>query len=263
MELYHNNMSVCAQKVRLVIYEKRLKPTEHHMMLRNGDVHTPEYLKLNPKGVVPTLIDHGVPIVESTVICEYLDEAYPENPLRPADPVSRAKMRPWTLLPDAGLHNACGALTVSIAWRHQMIANGRKQLDNRPNYNGQNAEMRIWIDEGIDGAHLAQAVQIWDETIGKISKALKNGPWLCGDKYTLADVAMLPYVCRLEDLGLAWFWEGEREQVGDWLERAKSRPNYSGIGAYYDREYVALATDKGREATPRLRDLVKHSRTSR
>ena len=94
MELYHNNMSVCAQKVRLVIHEKQLKPTEHHMVLRNGDVHTSEYLKLDPKGVVPTLIDHGVPIVHSTVICEYLDEAYPEHPLRPADPVARAKMRP-------------------------------------------------------------------------------------------------------------------------------------------------------------------------
>ena len=83
-------------------------------------------------------------------------------------------MRPWAPLPDAGLHNACGALTVSIAWRHQMIANGRKQLDNRPNYNGQNTEMRSWIDEGVDGAHLVQAVQIWDETTEKIAKALKE-----------------------------------------------------------------------------------------
>ena len=57
--------------------EKKLKPTEHHMVLRNGDVHTPEYLKLNPKGVATTLIDRGVAIVELTVICEYLDEAYP------------------------------------------------------------------------------------------------------------------------------------------------------------------------------------------
>ena len=260
MELFHNNMSVCAQKVRLVIREKRLKPVEHHMMLRNGDVHTPEYLKLNPKGVVPTLIDHGEAIVEFTVICEYLDEVYTENPLRPSEPIARAKMRPWTLLPDAGLHNACGALSVSIAWRHQMIAAGRTQLKNRPNYNRQNDEMTRWIDDGLDGDHLLPAVQIWDETIKKIATALRNGRWLCGETYTLADVAMLPYVCRLEDLGLSWFWEGDREIVADWLERAKARPNYSGIADYYDRNYVALATEKGREATPRLRELVALTR---
>ncbi len=262
MELFHNNMSVCAQKVRLVIREKELKPIEHHMVLRNGDVHTPEYLKLNPKGVVPTLIDHGAVIVESTVICEYLDEAYPEHPLRPSDPLGRAKMRPWTLLPDSGLHNACGALSVSIAWRHQMIAAGRTQLRNRPNYNRQNDEMTRWIDVGVDGSHLLPAVQIWDETIGKMAAALKNSPWLCGESYSLADVAMLPYVCRLEDLELSWFWEGDRQMVGDWLKRAKGRPNYSGIGDYYDQNYVALTREKGREATPQIRELVRRTRES-
>ena len=230
------------------------------MMLRNGDVHTPEYLKLNPKGVVPTLIDRGEAIVKSTVICEYLDEVYPNNPLRPTEPIARAKMRVWILLPDAGLHNACGALSVSIAWRHQMIAAGRTQLDNRPNYHAQNAELRSWIDDGLDGEHVLPAVQIWDETIEKIAKALWKGPWLVGEAYSLADIAMLPYVCRLEDLGLSWFWEDEREAVGDWLRRAKARPNYSGIADYYDKNYVALATEKGREATPRLRELVSRTR---
>jgi glutathione S-transferase len=76
MDLYHNNMSVCSQKVRLVIREKNLKPIEHHLSLRAGDQNTPEYLKLNPNGVVPTIVEGGQPIIESTVICEYLDDAY-------------------------------------------------------------------------------------------------------------------------------------------------------------------------------------------
>ena len=69
MELYHNNMSVCAQKVRVVLAEKGLKPIEHHLNLRAGE-HTHEYLQLNPKGVVPTLIDKGEPIIESTIISD-------------------------------------------------------------------------------------------------------------------------------------------------------------------------------------------------
>jgi glutathione S-transferase len=108
MDLYHNNMSVCSQKARLVIHEKGLKPVEHHLNLRASDQNAQEYLKLNPNGVVPTLVDRGRPIIESTVICEYLDDAYPDPPLRPKDPIQRALMRVWTLAPDAGLHAACG-----------------------------------------------------------------------------------------------------------------------------------------------------------
>ena len=106
MELYHNDMAICSQKVRLVLIEKQLAPVLHHLDLRAGNSHSPEYLKINPKGVVPTLVDHDNPITESTVICEYLDDAYPEIPLRPRDSIERAAMRRWTMLPDTGLHTA-------------------------------------------------------------------------------------------------------------------------------------------------------------
>lgn len=256
MELYHNNMSVCAQKVRLVLHEKHLRPIEHHMVLRNGDVHQPEYLKLNPKGVVPTLIDRGEVIVESTVICEYLDEAYPENSLRPVEPIARARMRQWTLLPDSSLHSACAVLSTAIAWRHQVIAAGFRQLDQRPDRDGNNALYRSVVEHGLDHERLPAALQVHDQVIASMAGALVSGPWLCGAMYTLADAAMLPYVCRLEDLGLSWFWEGDRAPVARWLERAKARPNYSGIANYYDPKYVELAGEKGRQATPRLKQML-------
>ncbi|MBL1242070.1 MAG: glutathione S-transferase N-terminal domain-containing protein, partial [OCS116 cluster bacterium] len=66
MELYHNDMSVCSQKVRVTLAEKGLEATKHHLDLGAGDSHTPEYLALNPKGVVPTLIDNDKVIIEST-----------------------------------------------------------------------------------------------------------------------------------------------------------------------------------------------------
>src|SRR5271170_884960 len=131
MELYHNNMSVCAQKVRLVLREKQLRPVEHHLNLRAGDATRPEYLKLNPNGVIPTLIDQGAPIIESTVICEYLEDTFPDFPLRPADTLQRAAMRLWTLLPDAGLHRACGVSTFAIAFRHQMLALPAQEIERQ------------------------------------------------------------------------------------------------------------------------------------
>ena len=103
LELYHNDMSTCAQKVRLTLTEKCLDWTSHHMDLRKGDTRTDEYKKLNPNAVVPTLIDKGTVICESTVIMEYLEDAYPQTSLRPKDPIECARMRTWTKQLDENL----------------------------------------------------------------------------------------------------------------------------------------------------------------
>ena len=95
LELYTHPMSPCAQKVRIVLAEKGLPWTGVHVDLAGKENLRPEYLKLNPQGVVPTLVHRGVPVVESSVICEYLDEAFPEPPLMPGDPLIRAEIRNW------------------------------------------------------------------------------------------------------------------------------------------------------------------------
>src|SRR5262245_32702509 len=96
IDLYHHGSSVCAAKVRFALGEKRLAWEGHYLDLHKGDQFAPEYLKLNPKGVVPTLVHDGRVIVESTVINEYLDEVSPEAPLKPDNPGARAAMRVWT-----------------------------------------------------------------------------------------------------------------------------------------------------------------------
>jgi len=93
--LYHASHSTCSQKVRLVLHEKGVPFDDVKLDLGKKDQLKPEYLALNPNGVVPTLVDDGIPIIESSVICEYLDEKYPHNPLTPDDLVERAQMRAW------------------------------------------------------------------------------------------------------------------------------------------------------------------------
>ena len=93
LELYSAPQSTCSQKVRLTLAEKNLNFVEHKMKLFQNDQLKPEYLKLNPNGVVPTLVDDGTPIIDSSVIMEYLDEVYPEIALSPAEPKQRAHMR--------------------------------------------------------------------------------------------------------------------------------------------------------------------------
>ena len=64
LELYHNNISVCAQKVRVVLAEKNLPWTSHQLSLVRGEHLTPEFKKINPRGVVPVLVHDGHAIVE-------------------------------------------------------------------------------------------------------------------------------------------------------------------------------------------------------
>jgi glutathione S-transferase len=254
MELYHNNMSVCAQKVRVVLAEKGLKPLEHHLNLREGESHTPEYLKLNPKGVVPTLIDNGEPIIESTIISEYLDDKQPEPALRPADPIKRAKMRKWTMVPDTGLHRACAMVTFAIAFRHQEQS---KQLAALPP-----AEREARIERnrlGLDAPGVADAVLFHVKMLDDMARQLAKTPWLAGDQFSLADTAVLPYVIRLEHLMQPWLWDaaGPRAAVGDWLTRAKARKGFAGIADYVDPKYIALMTPTGTEARPKVESIVK------
>src|SRR3546814_9762074 len=95
IELYHNDLSSCAQKVRIALYEKQLPWKSHHLNLRKGDQFKPEYMKLNPNGVVPTLVHGDRVVIESNVILEYIEDTFPEPSLSPSDPADLEAMRLW------------------------------------------------------------------------------------------------------------------------------------------------------------------------
>ena len=115
-------MSVCAAKVRTALAAKKLDLNGVHLDLRRGDAQKSEYLKLNPNAVVPTLGNDGRVITELTVICEYVDDQWPDQPLKPGESFGRAQMRLWTKQLDEGLHPAVGTLSFRVAFRHQWLA---------------------------------------------------------------------------------------------------------------------------------------------
>ena len=118
IEPYHHGSSVCAAKVRFALAEKGVPWQGHYIDILTGDQFDPAYLKLNPKAVVPTLVHDGEVITESTVICEYLDEVFPDPPLKPATSRERATMRQWTKAVDEDLHPACAEVTFVTCHRH-------------------------------------------------------------------------------------------------------------------------------------------------
>lgn len=255
LELYHNDMSVCAQKVRVALAEKGIAYTGHALDIRAGECRTPAYLALNPNGVVPTLVVDGVPIIESTIICEYLDDAYPQVPLRPADPMARTAMRLWTLKPDAGMHKAFGLLSFAVAFRLQ---DSSKQMANRKPSEAMNDLMSV-MAHGLDSPEISLRIGVFQKLLGDMSKRLANHEWLVGDAFSLADIAMLPYVCRLRDIQQSWLWADGTPYaaVGVWLDRCYARPGYAGIADFLNPKYLAVMEKSGRDAEAKFRELME------
>ena len=89
IELYHHGSSVCAAKVRFALGRKGPRVAGPLFDILKGDQFDAQYVKLNPKAVVPTLIHDGQVLVESTVIIEYLDEYFPIPRSNPRNPRAR------------------------------------------------------------------------------------------------------------------------------------------------------------------------------
>jgi glutathione S-transferase len=253
LELYHNNMSVCAQKVRLVLAEKGIAATEHHLNLRAGDQQQPDYVVLNPKAVVPTLVHDGVVVTESTVIVEYLDEVFPEPALRPADPGPRARMRAWAKRPDERIHAACSTVSNALAFRHQWLARGPEALA-RIMERTPDPERRAWrremLDKGVESQIFADAIRAYDKLLADMEKGLADSDWLVGSDYTLADAGLTPYVNRLAMLKLERMWR-DRPRLGAWYDRVRARPNYAAaIQAYDEDSYLTLMAEQGEAQWP-------------
>lgn len=231
IELYHHWQSVCAIKVRLALEEKGIAWESHFVDLHAGEQFKPDYVKLNPKSVVPTLVHDGRVLVESTVICEYLDDAFPAPALRPAAPLERARMRLWTKLVDEELHTACVAVTFIMLHRDRYLerppAEIQALIDAIPDAD-QRARRRRYVFDGFAGPDLGAAARAYEGTLARMEEALAEAPWLAGAGYSLADVAVTPYVNRLFLLGLEEMWQGARPRVAAWFERVRERPNFAG-----------------------------------
>ena len=259
IELYHNDMSTCAQKVRLTLSEKKLQWESHHMDLRKGDTRTSEYKKLNPDAVVPTLIDNGQVICESTVIMEYLEDAYPNPSVRPANPIKRAQVRAWLKQLDEGLHAAVGTISITVAFRYQVMANRTKEetiafINLIPEPEKRKRLMDITFN-GIGSHFFKPAIKRWEKLFDDIETHLKENLWLAGSTYSLADIAYTPYITRMDHLQFMGLFKN-RPKTLDWYESIKARPNYSAINDWINQKYIPLMKEKGVIAWPRVEEIL-------
>jgi glutathione S-transferase len=227
LELYHNVNSVCAQKVRIALAEKGLQAKEHLLTLR-GDQFDASYVKLNSNAVVPTLVHDGQTIIESSIILYYLDEAFPDKPLMPKAPLARVKVRMFNKLIDEYVHNSCTILTFATAFRPAFLrlsAEDREAQFSRSPSKKRAEYKRDVVARGLESGFVREALEYHEKLLHWIDDAMRTGPYLAGESYSLADVATIPYVLRLELLQLSRLWE-RYPAVGAWWERVRRRPSF-------------------------------------
>ena len=231
LELYHHGSSVCAAKVRFALAEKGVEPDKmHYIDILNGEQFDPAYLEINPKAVVPALVHNKNIVNESTVICEYVNEAFDGPELMPADPLARAQVRLWEKAVDEQLHPACGELTFVCCHRHIVMRLGEEKLREFLTSTPDQSVTSTWkqrkqeiVRLGFDAPGIEDTIRMYDGYLFKMEEALGEREWLAGDTFSLADIALTPYVNRLDMLSMSGMWQdGRLPKVEAWFAKIKA-----------------------------------------
>lgn len=246
LELYNFPASTCSLKVRICLAEKGLDWVDHPFKPGENKHLAPEYLEMNPNGVVPTLVHDGTPVVDSSVILEYLDEVFPDTKLTPDAPLDRARMRTWLRY----LEEVPTPAVRYPTFQKILIRNYRDLDDEAFAHEAEIRPLKTGFykrmgQTGFSQAEIDKALGDIRQTVERMNAAMAEtgGPWLLGKKYTLADICVAPLIDRMEDLGHHDLWEKDLSHVTDWFAAMKARPAYSIAyypGARYSEIYPAL-----------------------
>ena len=228
--LYHYWSSVCSQKVRFALTEKALAWDSRHVDLFRFENWTAGYAALNAKGVVPTLVHAGHVVTESNVILEYLEDCFANPALRPAAGHDRALMRSWLLAIDEVVHPSVVEVSFNIRHRPRLkkypqaeleaIAAGHPDPDLREDW------LRR-IRDGVSGESEERCYRRLDRFAARLDDQLGRSPWLAGDRFSLADIAVAPYANRIEVLAHPEALDpARRPHLADWWRRVQDRAGY-------------------------------------
>ena len=246
--LYNAPQSTCSQRVRFVLNAKGLPFEEIKLNLLEGDQLKPDYLKLNPNGVVPTLDHDGAIVTDSTVITEYLDEVEAGVSFTPEDPVKRARMRALMHFIDEMPAAAVRVPTFNLAFLPKFQAMSREDFIAMAESKPLRREFMLTMGqtgfpkEEMDAA-LARLRRSYERMDTEIEKS--GGPWLLGKEITLADATIMPALVRMHDLGMAQ-WQ-DLPRVVTWFDNIRAQAAFK--PTYYHGSLLS-------ERFPHLRENI-------
>jgi glutathione S-transferase len=233
LALYHAWVSSASRRVRFVLEDKEIAYQGIPVDLLAFEQHTPEYLALNPNGWVPTLVHEGVPVTESSVICEYLDEVFPSRSLAhslvPTNPHDRARMRVWAKWTDEVVIRAFQVAN----WNRMMAPIAQQWSDAEVEHRlsvipvpDRREDWRRMAREPFSDADISHAVTNIRRTLDRMEHDLAAGPWLAGANFSLADIHLSPYIVRISEHANRGIHLKDYPKCNDWWTRLSARPAF-------------------------------------
>jgi len=200
LKLYDYPDCPYGQKVRVVLAEKGLEYETALIDLRKQEQRTPEFLRLNPLGKVPVLIDDDFVICDSTIINEYLEDEYPSVRLLPEDSFGRAQVR-W-------YEDYCD--NEFIPYTTQLLVQLRKS------------------DAERDAQQVEQIRERLRRGLYLLRDRLESNEYVVGKEFSLADATWAPRMLVLGRLGFEF--EPALASVQAWVDRVRTRPSVRALG---------------------------------
>lgn len=173
MKLYDYFRSSASYRVRIALNIKNIsyEALPVHLVNNGGEQHQPDYMKLNPQGLVPTLDENGHILTQSLAIIEYLEDISPKPALLPANPLARAQIRSLALIVAADMH-PLNNLRVLQQLRQQFHADEQQVLE----------WYHLWLKKGFDAFE------------SKLQHLQRKNSVCYGSDVTLADICLIPQV---------------------------------------------------------------------
>ena len=251
LTVYEHNESVCCQKVRIVLAEKGIEHQTINISFEKRQQHSPEFESLNPKGKVPVIVHDDRIITESTIIIEYLDDAFPGPQLMPKDPYWRARRRLWARWIDDEMHIPhISTISFSISFKDL--------LGYRPDMHAQGVRGAPppFMFAGLESKEMRASLDAYRRFLAEMERTLTDDSWLAGPDFSLADIDVVPYIWRLHNLQLSGLWK-TMPKIQDWLDRVSARPSFrETIIDTALPEWVGSMRENGKKAWPVIERLL-------
>jgi glutathione S-transferase len=249
LKLYHAEPVANSLKTLIDLKEKGLAFESVYIDLHKFEQHDPAFVAINPEGQVPVLDHDGHILTHTTVIGEYLEDAFPDAPpLRPSDALGKARMRYWNKFCDEhvmsyvsmhGWHRLVSVIARSVE------AGEFERLMARIPLHEQREKWRA-ARSGFSEADLANATRKIEVAVDKVEKQLATSRWLAGDVYTLADINFFAIGgMALDRLFPTMNVSKRAPRLTEWVARMYERPGVKAAFAMPDHTNPAFRTFTG------------------
>jgi glutathione S-transferase len=228
LKLYHAAPFANSGKVLIALKEKEIPFESHFIDLHRFEQHEPWFLKLNPDGQVPVLDHDGFLVTQTTIISEYLEDAFPDTPtLRPADAVDIARMRLWNKYIDEHVMEAVSIHGWQVRARATALSLDEDEFERYIARIPLEKQRKKWRQarEGFPQADLDAATEKVRDAAKRVEDQLQDGPWLVGDMFTFADINFYCYCGgALERMFPSIGNRDTCPRLLDWVDRVHARP---------------------------------------